>query len=51
MNAMIIVSEKDIVKIKRVAQDNKIYFVSIKVSFLNGEAELVKELKKIVNFQ
>lgn len=48
-NATVIVSEKDMVKIRRVVQDERILYVNISVSFMSGEEELLKGIKKVLN--
>lgn len=49
LNATIIVSEKDMVKIGRVVQDERLLYVNISVSFMSGEEELLKGIKRILN--
>jgi tetraacyldisaccharide 4'-kinase len=48
-NASIIVSEKDMVKIRRVIQDDRVLYVNISVNFQSGEEELLKMVKKVLN--
>lgn len=48
-NAKVITSEKDMVKIRRVVQDNRILYVNISVSFMSGEENLVSSIKKVLN--
>lgn len=48
-NSTVIVSEKDMVKIRRVIQDERILYVNISVSFMSGEDELLKGVKKVLN--
>jgi len=48
-NAIVVASEKDMVKIRRVTQDKKIVYINISVRFLSGEEELVKGIKKVLD--
>lgn len=48
-NATIITSEKDMVKIRRVVQDERILYVNISVSFMSGENQLLSSVKKVLN--
>ena len=48
-NAIIVTSEKDMVKIKKVTKDPRILSAQIEIQFLSGEAELLGRLKKILN--
>lgn len=48
-NALIISSEKDMVKIKRITQEEKILFMDIQVNFMSGEEELLSGISKIIN--
>lgn len=48
-NAIIITSEKDMVKIRRVVQDERILYVNISVSFMSGEEQLLGSIKKVLN--
>lgn len=48
-NAIIVTSEKDMVKIKKVTKDARILSAQIKIKFLSGESELIGQLKKILN--
>lgn len=48
-NALIVSSEKDMVKIKKVTKDARILSVQIEVKFLSGEAELLSRIKSILN--
>lgn len=45
--SIIVTSEKDIVKLKRITQDKSIHYVLIDVDFISGEKELTDELKKV----
>jgi tetraacyldisaccharide 4'-kinase len=47
-SAMIICSEKDMVKLKRVSLDSRIFYTQVKVEFLSGEKELLDSLSKIL---
>ena len=48
MGAIIVTSEKDIVKIRRVTQDNKIFYVHIDIKFISGEEALIEQIDKVV---
>lgn len=48
-DAIVVTSEKDMVKIRRVSQDPRINYVDITVSFLGGEEELWSGIKKSIN--
>ena len=48
-NAIIITSEKDMVKIKKVSKDSRIVSLNIEVGFLSGEQELLSQVRKILN--
>jgi tetraacyldisaccharide 4'-kinase len=50
-NAIIICSEKDMVKIKRVSLDSRILFTKVKVEFISGENELIKGLSKVLHLE
>jgi tetraacyldisaccharide 4'-kinase len=47
-SAMIICSEKDMVKMKRVSLDSRILYTQVKVEFLSGEKELLGSLSKVL---
>lgn len=47
-SAIIICSEKDMVKMKRVSLDSRILSTKIKVEFISGEQELVQGLSKVL---
>lgn len=47
-NAIIMASEKDIVKIRRVSQDPRLNYLSIKVDFISGEQEVLSSIKKVL---
>lgn len=47
-SAIILCSEKDMVKMKRVSLDSRILFTKVKVDFLSGEAELLEQLCKVL---
>lgn len=49
-SATLITSEKDMVKIRRVSQDARINYISIKVDFVSGEEELLQKVEKVVRF-
>lgn len=48
-DAIIVASEKDIVKIKRVSQDPKIHYINIRLDFLSGEELLTSSIKRILD--
>jgi tetraacyldisaccharide 4'-kinase len=48
-SAIVVTSEKDMVKIRRVSQDPKIHYINIRVEFMSGEESLVSEIKRILN--
>lgn len=48
-DAIIVTSEKDIVKIKRVSQDPQIHYVNIRVEFISGEQQLTSAIKRILH--
>lgn len=47
-SAIILCSEKDMVKMKRVSLDTRILFTKVKVEFLSGEKELVAGLSQVL---
>jgi tetraacyldisaccharide 4'-kinase len=47
-SAVILCSEKDMVKMKRVSLDGRILFTKVKVEFMSGENELLQELSKVL---
>jgi tetraacyldisaccharide 4'-kinase len=48
-SAIVITSEKDMVKIRRVVQDSRIVYVNISVSFISGEEDFLKGIKKVLD--
>lgn len=48
-NALVITSEKDMVKVRRVIQDDRIVYVNISVSFVSGEEELLGGLRQVIH--
>jgi tetraacyldisaccharide 4'-kinase len=48
-NALVITSEKDMVKVRRVIQDSRIVYVNISVSFIAGEEEVLKTIKNVLH--
>lgn len=48
-NAIIVTSEKDMVKIKKVTKDSRILSINIEVNFLSGEDELITQVKDLLN--
>lgn len=47
-SAIIVTSEKDIVKIRRVTQDSRINYININVHFMSGEEEVTNAIKRIL---
>ena len=47
-NAIIVTTEKDIVKIRRISDDKKIYYLEIEVDFISGEKELCEKIQKLL---
>ncbi len=47
-SAIILCSEKDMVKMKRVSLDSRILFTKVKVEFMSGEKELLAGLSKVL---
>lgn len=47
-SAIILCSEKDMVKMKRVSLDSRILFTKVKVEFISGENELKSDLSKVL---
>ncbi len=50
-SAIILCSEKDMVKMKRVSLDSRILFTKVKVEFINGEKELRTQLCKVLHLE
>jgi tetraacyldisaccharide 4'-kinase len=50
-SAIIICSEKDMVKMKRVSLDSRILFTKVKVEFISGENELIQGLSKVLQLE
>lgn len=48
-DAIIITSEKDMVKLHKVTKDPRITYVNINLKFLSGEDELLSKIKSILN--
>jgi tetraacyldisaccharide 4'-kinase len=48
-SAIVVTSEKDMVKIRRVVQDSRIVYVNISVSFISGEEDFLKGIKKVLD--
>jgi tetraacyldisaccharide 4'-kinase len=48
-SAIILCSEKDMVKMKRVSLDSRILFTKVKVEFISGEKELLVQLSKVLH--
>jgi tetraacyldisaccharide 4'-kinase len=46
--AIIICSEKDMVKMKRVSLDSRILYTKVKVEFISGETQLLQGLSKVL---
>lgn len=47
-SAIILCSEKDMVKMKRVSLDSRLLFTKVKVEFISGEKELLSQLSKVL---
>jgi tetraacyldisaccharide 4'-kinase len=47
-SSIILCSEKDMVKMKRVSLDTRILFTKVKVEFMSGESELLSALSKVL---
>ena len=47
-SAVILCSEKDMVKMKRVSLDSRILFTKVKVEFISGEKDLISSLSKVL---
>ncbi|HXH32509.1 MAG TPA: tetraacyldisaccharide 4'-kinase [Bacteriovoracaceae bacterium] len=50
-SCIILCSEKDMVKMKRVSLDSRILFTKVKVEFLSGETDLLKALRKVLHLE
>lgn len=50
-SSIILCSEKDMVKIKRVSLDSRILFTKVKVEFISGEQELLQGLSKVLHLE
>lgn len=48
-SSIILCSEKDMVKMKRVSLDSRILFTKVKVDFISGEQELIQGLSKVLH--
>lgn len=48
-SAIILCSEKDMVKMKRVSLDNRILYTKVEVEFMSGESELLNALSKVLH--
>lgn len=48
-SAIILCSEKDMVKMKRVSLDNRILYTKVEVEFMSGERELLNALSKVLH--
>jgi tetraacyldisaccharide 4'-kinase len=48
--ALIMTSEKDMVKLRRISQDSRINSLNVVVDFIEGEDKFVGEIKKILKF-
>jgi tetraacyldisaccharide 4'-kinase len=48
-SAIILCSEKDMVKMKRVSLDARILYTKVKVEFIDGERELLSSLSKVLH--
>ncbi|MDA9793146.1 tetraacyldisaccharide 4'-kinase [Bacteriovoracaceae bacterium] len=50
-SAIVITSEKDLVKIRKITQDVKITFVNIEVDFISGEREFLTQVNKRLSLE
>ena len=50
-NAMIITSEKDIVKMRKISTEVQIYYMEVSVEFISGEEELKRAAIKVLNLE
>lgn len=48
-SAIILCSEKDMVKMKRVSLDSRLMFTKVKVEFISGESDLLFSLRKVLH--
>lgn len=48
-NALVITTEKDFVKINQVSEDLNIFYLSISIDFLEGEAQLLSKVRKLLS--
>lgn len=48
-NALVVTSEKDMVKIRKVTKDPRFVSINIEVKFLSGEEDLLQKIRKILN--
>lgn len=48
-NAIVVCSEKDMVKLRKVTKDSRFVSVNIEVQFLSGEDDLLSKVRKILN--
>ena len=46
---LILVTEKDMVKVKRLLKDERILYLKIEMEFMSGEFELEDAIKKVLN--
>lgn len=49
--AIVVTSEKDMVKIRRVSQDPRLLYIDISVDFLSGREELLSGIRKVANLE
>src|SRR5690606_24415070 len=50
-SAMVVCSEKDMVKLRRVSQDPRLFFIKVQVEFLSGEDGLKAALGKVLHLE
>ncbi len=50
-SAMVVCSEKDMVKLRRVSQDPRLFFLKVQVEFLSGEDSLKQQLGKVLHLE
>lgn len=48
-NAIVVTSEKDMVKLRKVTKDSRIVSINIGIKFLSGEKEILSPIRKILN--
>ncbi len=46
-DAIIMTSEKDMVKLRRISQDSRIFSLNVEIDFMQGEEELTQKIKEV----